>query len=109
VAPYLILATTHLGVAIIIEASLFLGGHPAAEPDLGQHAPGCAELRAGAVVARAVLRRRHHLTVLAFNCFGIRATGSATLLDPAAAGRVPADALGVGNAALRFGVEPQIR
>ncbi len=42
VAPYLVLATTHLGVAIVIEAALgFLGvGVPPPTPDLGQHAGG---------------------------------------------------------------------
>ena len=60
VAPYLILATTHLGVAIIIEASLGLPRrrHPAADADLGQHAGRFAERRPGAaVVAGAVPRR----------------------------------------------------
>ena len=60
IAPYLILATTHLGVAIIIEAALGLPRrrHPAADADLGQHAGRFAERRAGAaVVAGAVPRR----------------------------------------------------
>ncbi len=63
IAPFLILATAHLGVAIIIEASLgFLGRrHPAADPDLGQHARRLAECRAGAaVVAGAVPGLRDH-------------------------------------------------
>jgi ABC-type dipeptide/oligopeptide/nickel transport system permease subunit len=59
VAPYLILATTHLGVAIVIEASLgFLGRrHPAAQPDLGQHAVRRAECRPGAAVVAGVSSR----------------------------------------------------
>ena len=48
VAPFLILATTHLGVAIIIEASLGFPrrGHPAPDADLGQHARRMRSTRA---------------------------------------------------------------
>ena len=63
VAPYLILATTHLGVAIIIEASLgFLGvGIPPPTPTWGNMLAELVERRAGApVVAGAVSRRRDH-------------------------------------------------
>ena len=63
VAPYLILATTHLGVAIVIEASLgFLGvGIPPPTPTWGNMLSDCAQLRPGAaVVAGAVSGRRHH-------------------------------------------------
>ena len=63
IAPFLILATTHLGVAIIIEASLgFLGvGIPPPTPTWGNMLSGCPELRPGAaVVAGAVPRARHH-------------------------------------------------
>ena len=63
VAPYLILATTHLGVAIIIEAALGLPRrrHSAADAHLGQHAGRLAECRAGAaVVAGAVPRCGDH-------------------------------------------------
>ena len=64
IAPFLILATAHLGVAIIIEAALGLSRrrHPAADPDLGQYAGQLAERRAGAaVVAGAVSGAGDHL------------------------------------------------
>jgi hypothetical protein len=82
VAPHLILATTHLGVAIIIEAALGFSRrrHPAADPDLGQHAGGFIERRAGAaLVAGAVPRRRNRPTVLAFNLLG---DGIRDILEP---------------------------
>lgn len=45
VAPSFIMATTHLAVAIIVEALLGLSrrGHSPADPDLGQHAGRHAE------------------------------------------------------------------
>ena len=56
VAPYLVLATTHLGVAIVIEAALgFLGvGVPPPDADLGQHAGGRDHRPHPALVAGAV-------------------------------------------------------
>ena len=62
VAPFLILATTHLGVAIIIEASLgFLGVGIHPDPHLGQYALGCSQFGPrAALVAGPVSRSRHH-------------------------------------------------
>ena len=63
VAPFLILATTHLGVAIIIEASLgFLGvGIPPPTPTWGNMLVGRSELRPrAALVAGAVSRTGDH-------------------------------------------------
>jgi peptide/nickel transport system permease protein len=82
VAPYLVLATTHLGVAIIIEASLgFLGvGIPAPTPTWGNMLsdalnaglvpPWWLVLFPGAAIT---------ITVLAFNLFG---DGIRDALDP---------------------------
>src|SRR5437899_1894817 len=60
-ASYLILATTHLGVASGCRdhhrggARVSRGRHPAADPDLGQHAVGCLECGSRpALVAGAV-------------------------------------------------------
>ena len=62
VAPYLILATTHLGVAIIIEASLgFLGvGVPPPTPTWGQHAGGRAQFRPRAALVAVCFSRACH-------------------------------------------------
>ena len=63
VAPYLILATTHLGVAIVIEASLgFLGvGIPPPTPTWGNMLADALNAGPGAaVVAGAVPGLRHH-------------------------------------------------
>ena len=59
VAPYLILATTHLGVAIVIEASLgFLGvGIPPPKPTWGNMLSDCAERGPGAAVVAGVVPR----------------------------------------------------
>ncbi len=88
VAPYLILATTHLGVAIVIEASLgFLGvGIPPPEPTWGNMLsdalnaglvpPWWLVLFPGAAIT---------LTVLAFNLLG---DGIRDMLDPRLRGSV---------------------
>jgi len=88
VAPYLILATTHLGVAIIIEASLgFLGvGIPPPNPTWGNMLsdalnsglvpPWWLVLFPGAAIT---------LTVLAFNLLG---DGIRDMLDPRLRGAV---------------------
>lgn len=88
VAPYLILATTHLGVAIIIEASLgFLGvGIPPPTPTWGNMLadalnaglvpPWWLVLFPGAAIT---------ITVLAFNLFG---DGIRDVLDPRLRGSV---------------------
>ncbi len=62
IAPYLVLATTHLGVAIVIEAALgFLGRRrAAAHADLGQHAGGRDHRPRPLLVAGAVPRPRDH-------------------------------------------------
>ena len=92
VAPYLILATTHLGVAIIIEASLgFLGvGIPPPTPTWGNMLSDALELRPGAaVVAGAVPRRSPSPSPCSpSTCW---ATASATCSIRGCAGRSSAD------------------
>ena len=82
VAPYLVLATTHLGVAIVIEAALgFLGvGVPAAHRHLGQHArrrDHRPRSRSGGSCSSRALAIT--VTVLAFNLLG---DGIRDTLDP---------------------------
>ena len=82
VAPYLILATTHLGVAIVIEASLgFLGvGIPPPEPTWGNMLSDA--LNAGLVPPWWLVffpGAAITLTVLAFNLLG---DGIRDMLDP---------------------------
>ena len=82
IAPYLILATTHLGVAIVIEASLgFLGvGIPPPSPTWGNMLSDALEFGSrAAVVACAVPGLAITLTVLAFNLLG---DGIRDALDP---------------------------
>ena len=88
VAPYLILATTHLGVAIVIEASLgFLGvGIPPPEPTWGNMLSDA--LNAGLVPPWWLVffpGAAITLTVLAFNLLG---DGIRDLLDPRLRGSV---------------------
>jgi ABC-type dipeptide/oligopeptide/nickel transport system permease subunit len=88
VAPYLILATTHLGVAIIIEASLgFLGvGIPAPTPTWGNMLAD--SLNAGLVPPWWLVLfpgLAITLTVLAFNLLG---DGIRDILDPRLRGAV---------------------
>ena len=88
VAPYLILATTHLGVAIVIEASLgFLGvGIPPPEPTWGNMLSDA--LNAGLVPPWWLVLFPGvaiTLTVLAFNLLG---DGIRDLLDPRLRGSV---------------------
>ena len=88
VAPYLILATTHLGVAIVIEASLgFLGvGIPPPEPTWGNMLSDA--LNAGLVPPWWLVffpGAAITLTVLAFNLLG---DGIRDMLDPRLRGAV---------------------
>ena len=88
VAPFLILATTHLGVAIIIEASLgFLGvGIPAPTPTWGNMLADA--LNAGLVPPWWLVLfpgLAITITVLAFNLFG---DGIRDILDPRLRGAV---------------------
>ncbi len=88
VAPYLILATTHLGVAIIIEASLgFLGvGIPPPTPTWGNMLSDA--LNAGLVPPWWLVffpGAAITITVLAFNLFG---DGIRDVLDPRLRGSV---------------------
>jgi peptide/nickel transport system permease protein len=88
VAPYLILATTHLGVAIIIEASLgFLGvGIPPPTPTWGNMLADA--LNAGLVPPWWLVLfpgMAITITVLAFNLFG---DGIRDVLDPRLRGSV---------------------
>ena len=88
IAPYLILATTHLGVAIIIEASLgFLGvGIPPPTPTWGNMLADA--LNAGLVPPWWLVffpGIAITITVLAFNLFG---DGIRDVLDPRLRGSV---------------------
>ncbi|HEX9556184.1 MAG TPA: ABC transporter permease subunit, partial [Reyranella sp.] len=88
VAPYLVLATTHLGVAIVIEASLgFLGvGIPPPMPTWGNMLSDA--LNAGLVPPWWLVLFPGvaiTLTVLAFNLLG---DGIRDLLDPRLRGSV---------------------